>query len=196
MTVNTKAISRVLASGSLTILAASALSCGEPPPPSGVSPQVMTDALYAVMAADRAVYTREVVNRLQNEEKVIKAVEHWKDEKGLPLPAQMFRMGAEAAQKSNSSFTYSLLSQWPINKQNAPKTEAEKAGLKAVAETGKNYYTEETLGDKKYFTAVYADKATVEACSTCHNEHKDSPRKDFKVGDVLGGVVIRVPLGK
>jgi Protein of unknown function (DUF3365) len=193
---NGMAISRVLASGCLTILAVSALSCGEPPPPAGVSPQVMADALYAVMAADRTVYTREVVNRLQNEEKLIKAVEHWKDEKGLPLPAQMFRMGAEAAQKSNSSFTYSLLSQWPINKQNGPKTEVEKEGLKAVAETGKNFYKEEKLGEKKYFTAVYADKATVEACPSCHNDHKDSPRKDFKVGDVLGGVVIRIPLDK
>ena len=196
MTVNAKAISKASVTGSLTILAAFVLSCGEKPAAGGVSPQAMTDALYAVMAADRAVYTREIVNRLQNEENVIKATEHWKDEKTLPLPAQMFRMGAEAAQKNNASFTYSLLSQWPINKQNAPKTEAEKAGLKAVAETGKNYYTEEKLGDKNYFTAVYADKATVGACSACHNEHKDSPRKDFKVGDVMGGVVIRVPLDK
>ena len=25
------------------------------------------------------------------------------------------------------------------------------------------------------------------------NFHKDSPRKDFKLGDVMGGIVIRVP---
>jgi hypothetical protein len=31
-------------------------------------------------------------------------------------------------------------------------------------------------------------------CISCHNEHKDSPRKDFKLGDVMGGVVIRIPL--
>ena len=106
----------------------------------------------------------------------------------------MFRMGAEQAQKNNAPFTYSLLSQWPVNKQNGPKTDVEKAGLKAVAETGKNFYSEESLGGKKYFTAVYPDKAVVEACVKCHNEHKDSPKKDFKVGDVLGGVVIRIPL--
>ena len=39
----------------------------------------MTDALHAVMESDRTVYTRMVVNRLQNEEKVIKASEHFKD---------------------------------------------------------------------------------------------------------------------
>jgi len=28
----------------------------------------------------------------------------------------------------------------------------------------------------------------------CHNQHPASPRKDLKVGDVMGGVVVRVPL--
>jgi len=160
----------------------------------GVTPQVMTDALFAVISADRAVYTREVVNRLQNE-KVVKATEKYQDEKALPLPAMMLRMGAEHAKKVDSSFSYGLLSLWPINKQNGAKTDVEKEGLQFVADNaGKNFYKEETLGDKKYFTAVYADKGVVEACVNCHNEHKDSPKKDFKVGDTMGAVVIRVPL--
>lgn len=162
----------------------------------GVSPQAMTDALYAVISADRTVYTREVVNRLQNE-KVVKATEKYQDEKALPLPAMMLRMGAEAAKKTDSSFTYGLLSLWAINKQNGPKTDVEKKGLQYVVDNaGKNFYEEEMLGDKKYFTAVYADKGVVEACVNCHNEHKDSPKKDFKVGDTMGAVVIRVPLNK
>lgn len=161
----------------------------------GITPQKMADALHAVMSADRTVYTRNVVNRLQNEEKVIKATEHWKDEKTLPLPAQMFRMGAEMVAEKQAGFTYALLSKWPVNRQNAPKTEVEKAGLDAVAANpGKNHYAEETLGGARYFTAVYPDTAVAPACVTCHNEHKDSPRRDFKLGDVMGGVVLRVPL--
>ena len=161
-----------------------------------VTPQQMADALHAVMEADRTVYTRMVVNRLQNDEKVIKASEHWQDDKALPLPAQMFRMGAEMAAQKNASFSYALLSQWPVNKQNVPKTDAEKAGLEFVAgDAKKNYYAEETLGDKKYFTAVYPDVAVAPACINCHNSHKDSPRSDFKMGDVMGGVVVRIPIG-
>ncbi len=161
-----------------------------------ITPKKMADALHAVMDSDRAVYTKKVVNRLQNQEKVILASEHWEDDKALPLPAQMFRMGAELVQERNAGFTYSLLSEWPINKQNAPKTDAEIAGLKHVLATeGKeNYYTEESLGGKKYFTAVYADVGVATACVKCHNEHADSPRTDFKIGDVMGGVVIRIPL--
>jgi hypothetical protein len=176
--------------------------CSEAPaagagaPGSAVSPQRMADALHAVMEADRTVYTRTVVNRLQNDEKVIKASEHWQDDKALPLPAQMFRMGAEMAAQKNSDFSYALLSMWPVNKQNLPKTEAEKQGLQFVVDKkGQNFYTEETLGDRTYFTAVYPDVAIAPACVACHNGHKDSPRSDFQMGDVMGGVVVRIPVG-
>lgn len=177
----------------LSIIAPAALlACSGPRAPTGISPQKMADAIYAVVAADRTVYTREVVNRLQ-EAKVIKASEHFTDEKTLPLPAQMLRMAAESVQKRDQGFTYALLSQWPVNKQNAAKTSVEIAGLKAVAASGGSYYAEESLGGKKYFTAVYADKAVAAACVDCHNDNADSPRSDFKLGDVMGGVVIRIP---
>jgi hypothetical protein len=160
-----------------------------------VSYKDMADALHAVMESDRTVYTRLVVNRLTNEEKVIKASEHFKDDKALPLPAQMFRFGAEMVAEKKLPFSYSLQSLWPINKQNMPKTALEKKGLEAVAQDGsKPFYGEETLGKTKYFTAIYPDKAVAQACVTCHNEHKDTPKKDFKMGQTMGGVVLRIPM--
>ena len=163
---------------------------------SGIEPQFMADALHAVMESDRTVYTRNVVNRLTKEHDVIKATEHWKDEPTLPLPAQMFRMGAEMVAKKDVGFSYSLLSKWPINKQNTPRTDVEVQGLEYVAANkGSNFYAEETLGGQKYFTAVYADTAVAPACVSCHNEHKDSPKVDFSLGDVMGGVVLRIPVG-
>ncbi len=153
----------------------------------------IADALHSVMEADRTVYTKLIINRLQNQEKVIKASEHWKDEKALVLPAQMFRYGAEHVAEKGANFSYSLLSLWPVNKQNNAKTPVEKEGLEAVLK-GQPFYKTETLGGKKYFTAIYPDKAIAKACISCHNDHKDSPRKDFKMGDVLGGVVLRLPV--
>ncbi len=161
----------------------------------GISPQVMADALYAVMASDRTVYAQQVVHRLQDEEDVILASEHWRDDKALPLPAQMFRMGAEMVAEKTDAFSYALLSKWPVNKKNAPKTEIEIAGLDSVAKNpSKPFYSKESLGGIEYFTAVYADVAVSPACVTCHNAHKDSPRSDFELGGTMGGVVIRIPL--
>ncbi len=163
--------------------------------PASVSPQKMADALFTVMEADRATYTQKVLKRLVKEEKLIKASEHWKDDKALPLPAQMFRMASERAAENSSDFSYSLISAWPINKQNEPKTAAEKEGVKFIEDNpGKRFYKEEKLGGTTYFTAIYPDVAVSSACSSCHNDHKDSPKTDFKVGDTMGGVVIRIPL--
>jgi hypothetical protein len=166
-----------------------------PQPEVTFKPQEMADALHAVIAADREVYALHVVQRLQGDEKLIKASANWREEKALPLPAQLMRMGSEAVQQKGAEFHYVLRSLWPINPKNAAETATEKAGLESVAahpET--NYYSGESLGGRRYFTAVYPDKAVAQVCVDCHNQHADSPKKDFRVGDVMGGIVVRVPL--
>lgn len=190
----------IAASVSVALITFSGLTMAKESAEAKVSVKAMADALHMVMDSDRTVYTRKIVNRLAAKEKIIKASEHFDDDKALVLPAQMFRFGAEmvaerAEKNPDVNFSYSLQSMWPINKQNAPKTDAEKEGLKFVAENkGKNYYTEEELGGQKYFTAVYADTGVAPVCVSCHNEHKDTPKDDFKLGDVMGGVVIRIPI--
>jgi hypothetical protein len=184
-----------------TALAASILTvvgCGSGTPEKvGIDPKVYTDSLFAVMKADRTNYTKFVVKRLgPSGSGAVKPDENWQEyDNGTLLPAQMFRAGSEAVAEMTDDFTYTLQSVWPINAQNAPKTPVEKAGLEYIAANpGENFYGEETLGDVTYYTAVYPDVAVSDACTKCHNEHKDSPRTDFELGEVMGGVVIRVPL--
>lgn len=172
-------------------------ACTEDSKTAAIEPKIYTDSLFAVMNADRANYTKLIVQRLGPKGSgAIKPDEHWEDlTNGALLPAQMFRAGAEAVAEVTDEFTYSLQSVWPINAQNEPKTPMEKEGLEYIAANpGQNFYGEEKLGDVTYYTAVYPDIAVAGACISCHNAHKDSPRDDFKLGEVMGGVVIRVPL--
>ena len=159
------------------------------------SPRAMADALYAVIESDRTVYSRLVVDRLQDEEEVVHSTEHWRDEKALPLPIQMLRMGAELTAVKTDVFSYSLMSKWPVNKENAPKTDADITGLDRIENDPLTpFYTTETIDGIEYFNAYYADIATSPACMSCHNNHAASPRRDFEFGDVMGGVVVRIPL--
>ncbi|MDE0243990.1 MAG: DUF3365 domain-containing protein [Gammaproteobacteria bacterium] len=161
----------------------------------GIPYAKVADMLYRVMSADREVYTRLVVQRLTVDEEILTASEHFEDEAALPLPAQMFRFGAETVMDNTEDFSYALLSLDPINSNNGPVTELEREGLQFVAENpDENFYGEEELGGERYFAAVYADRAVAEACIECHNNHRDSPRTDLEVGDVMGGVVIRIRL--
>lgn len=159
------------------------------------SAKQLADMLHLVMESDRTVYTRVIVNRLTLQDKVITASEHFEDDKALALPAQMFRFGSEMVASKTQDFQYSLQSLWAVNKQNMPRTDLEKKGLAFISENpGERFYGEETLGGVEYFTAIYPDVAVAQACISCHNDHADSPRRDFKMGDVMGGVVIRIPI--
>ena len=100
-------------------------------------------------------HTRMVVQRLTVDEKVITVSEHFKDDAALPLPAQMFRFGAEKVMDNTEDFSYSLLSLNPINKKNGPGTALEREGLAFVADNpGENFYGEEELDGERYFAAV------------------------------------------
>jgi len=185
----------------LLLLALSACGKIEPrssaTPPAEVTfkPKEMADALHSVIAADREVYSRHILQRLATDEKLMKVSENWQQDKALPVPAQVLRLGSEAVQQKGAEFHYVLRSLWPINPRNAPETDTEKKGLQAVIDHPEtNFYAEESLGGRRYFTAVYADLAVVSNCVECHNTHQASGKKDFKIGDVMGGTVVRVPL--
>ena len=152
----------------------------------------VADMLYALALANRTVYTRDVVQRLgPSKESVIIATEHYIDKKGLPLPAQMFSLTANEI--DNSDYWLSLRSLTPINYANGPLTPLEEQGLQYVmTNPDKAFYAEDGSAGQPSTVAIYADVASVEACVACHNSHPQSPRHDFKLGDVMGGVIVRV----
>lgn len=153
---------------------------GAPPPEPAVmfKPQEMADALHAVIAADQKTYALA-----------------GGDQGLMALHAQRLRQTAESIQQQGAEFHYVLRSLRPINPKNAPETDSERAGLQYVLDhPGSNYYGGESLGGRRYFTAVYAETATVNACADCHNQNPGSPARDLKAGEVMGGLVVRVPL--
>lgn len=178
----------------LLLLPAAAACRTTPPVPPGIPPEQVADYIHTVIAADRETYAEQVVHRLQDVDGVIKANEHFREEKALPLPAQMLRMGAKLASE-NGPFRYALISPWAINKANLPRSDFEKKGMEVVAgDASKPFTSYETVAGKRYFMALYADRAVSEACIKCHNAHEESPRRDFKLGETMGGISIALPL--
>jgi hypothetical protein len=161
----------------------------------GIPPETVADFLHAVIESDRTFYTIHVVERLQKQGSVT-AEETWRaDKKSLPLPAQFLHEANDLARMTGTKVHYRLISLWPINPQNAPATETERAGLEAVRQHPERASTGMVTRDgRQYFQAIYADRAVTEACVGCHNAHPRSPKKDFKVPDVMGGLVIEIPL--
>ncbi|HEX2056315.1 MAG TPA: DUF3365 domain-containing protein [Nitrospiraceae bacterium] len=164
--------------------------------PEGIPPKTVADYLRAVIMAHRHFYTIHIVNRLQ-QERIIDASENWQATHSLPLPVQLLQETSEIAELTGPNVRYRLISQWPINKANAPANEFERMALKEVqAHPNRPYSSTTRSGGGQVFETVYADVAVTMACVQCHNAHPNSPKSDFKTGDVMGGLVISFPLSR
>ncbi|MBI4402098.1 MAG: DUF3365 domain-containing protein [Nitrospirae bacterium] len=153
---------------------------------------MVADYVHAVIQADREIYTKNVVERMQAKGIVV-ASENWQEKNTLPLPAQ-FLMDSAHLVARRSNIRYRLLSLWPINARNGPATEFERAGLAAVLTQPDRPYTGFfESGQKWYYQAIYADRAVSQTCVGCHNAHPDSPKRDFRQNDVMGGIMITIP---
>ncbi|MGQ0667218.1 MAG: Tll0287-like domain-containing protein [Nitrospiraceae bacterium] len=156
----------------------------------------VADYIHAVIEADRDVYTRHVVERLQTRG-VVDASENWEQRNTLPLPAQFLLESGRQMGKKGLGLQYRLISLWPINKRNLAANAFESIGLGAVLTQPNRPYTGITrVGDTRVFEAVYADLAITQSCVGCHNAHPDSPKHDFKMNDVMGAIVISIQLAQ
>ena len=160
----------------------------------GIPPDEVADYIHAVIAADRTLYTTHVVNRMQ-ENGIVIASELWKGRAQLPLPAQMLLLSGLEVEAQGSGLKFRLASLWPLEESNGPANVFEKTGLEVVAEDPNESYSGTIKrGKLKYFKAIYADRAVSKACVECHNGHLLSPKRDFKLGDVMGAIIISFPV--
>lgn len=166
----------------------------EPPAPIGISPDKVADYVHAVLQADRTIYTTQIVTRMQ-EKHIVKATEHWEQDNGIPLPAQFLQHSGRLVAESGRGIRYRLISLSPIYQRNAPATDFERIALETLARQQDQPVTGMvTSGKKQYFQAIYPDRAVSVTCIGCHNAHPLSPKRDFKMHDVMGAISITIPI--
>ena len=162
--------------------------------PSGIPPEKVADYVHAILEADRTIYTTQIVNRMQ-EKGIVGAAEHWEQDNALPLPAQFLQHSGRLVAESGTGIRYRLIGLSPIYQRNAPATDFERKALETLRRQSERPVTGIVAsGKKQYFQAIYPDRAVSNACVTCHNSHPLSPKQDFKLNEVMGGIAITIPL--
>jgi hypothetical protein len=150
--------------------------------------------VHAIIQADRATYTTQIVDRMQLRGITV-ASENWEQRGTLPLPVQFLRESSRLVAENQKGVSFKLMSLWPINQRNGPTNEFERTGLQEVlAQVDRPYTGIMTKGGSQYYQAVFADRAISQGCVGCHNAHAESPKRNFKLNDVMGGVLVTFPL--
>ena len=167
-----------------------------PPPSNGaISPKDEADSLHFVNATDRELYCREYLAHQTGSESSPNAAAGTKPGESWPLPSEMLRRAAESIQNKGAEFSYALRSLHPVDPRDGPQTELEQRGLAFVtSHPGQNYYGQEMLGGRRYFTAVFPDIPAVTVRVDSQDRGLASIALSQQTGEVTGAVVVRVPL--
>jgi len=185
---------RILGGLCAIMLAGVAVEVAQAGETAGIPPELVAEYIHAIVQADRTIYSTHVVERLQDL-KVTVAAEEWKARGTLPLPAQMLQMAGQEVQGLGLGLRIRLASLGPIYEKNGPADQFERAGLEAVAKNPRKPYTGIIAErDRHIFKAIFADRAVSVACVACHNSHDQSPKRDYKLYDVMGGIIISFPV--
>lgn len=160
----------------------------------GIPPDLVASYLHSIIEADRTIYSTHVVERLQKKG-ILSADEAWEQRNSLPLPAQFLQKSGRVVAEQGTGIRFRLVSLWPIYERNGPATAFERKGMEIVSQHPDEPYSGVIKSGKlQYFQAIYADKAVTASCINCHNTHPLSPKRNFKLNDVMGAIVITIPL--
>jgi signal transduction histidine kinase len=152
-------------------------------------------SLYAdALEEVRKVYTSEVVDRLVD--RVTVTHDYATREGAIPLPVTFSMEVDKRVSKETAGMQARLYSDFPFpsRKDGGPRDDFERAALRQLRQfPDRPFYRFEDFQGRQSLRYAVADRMEA-GCVSCHNSHPDSPKTDWKVGDVRGVIEIIRPL--
>jgi adenylate cyclase len=141
-------------------------------------------------SAARGLYTRRIVGdgKIQK----LRFHERWHNDtiEAGPLPALFLRETAIQLEKSGVRLGLFLGSDFPIVATNKLiDNQLAMFEQMKIDKKPRFFYDENT----QRHTAMFIDIASTAACVSCHNEHPNSPKTDWKLGDIMGATTWTFP---
>jgi diguanylate cyclase (GGDEF)-like protein len=152
------------------------------------------ESVLTQIQADREYYSSVVIPRLTAMNVPVSADYHHTPN-GFPLPATFIREVTEMIANSPAAYRVKLISPWPINRKNGVQDAFEEDGFNALLNTNtKLFKRQEQVNGATVMRFLVPDRAVSHTCLGCHNTHPNSPKQDFKLNDIMGGIEISIPI--
>ena len=145
----------------------------------------------------RTLYASKVVETVKNQG--VEVTHDYHQKKGaIPLPATFSReLAMHISKKTNYGIEFRLYSMYPFPwriKDYKPLDNFERDAFTAIKENKKNpFYLIEDQNGKRVLRYAKAD-IMLASCVSCHNSHPQTPKSDWKVGDLRGILEVSFPL--
>jgi hypothetical protein len=148
------------------------------------------DAVNAINARARQIYTKEIVGA--GKAAGLAFDEDWQEDavQAGPLPALFLRGTAAALERDPFELGLFLGSDYPINPSN--RFSAEQLARFEQVKTDRQPRYGQVAGEGTMF-GMYADVASAQPCVTCHNDHRDTPKTNWRLDDIMGATTWTFP---
>ncbi len=151
--------------------------------------------LTLALAEFRTLYTSEVVVRAQ--QRGIEVTHDYATREGaIPLPATLSMLLGEQIGRAGSGATVRLFSNHPFpwRTNGGAQDDFEQQAIEQLQQNpAQPFFRFEEVSGKGVLRYATADLMRA-SCISCHNSHPDSPKTDWKVGDVRGVLEVTFPL--
>ncbi|MBI5969713.1 MAG: DUF3365 domain-containing protein [Deltaproteobacteria bacterium] len=145
------------------------------------------------ISADRQFYSATVVKRALDAGMKVSGSYH-SVEKSIPTPAAFLREVSESLGASGG-FYVNIVSLSPLNPESGPRDEFQKTALEKFAKgLDTRHYEFTKHKGMESARLIIPDVATSETCVNCHNKAQGGGATKHKIGDVMGGIEIIVPI--
>jgi signal transduction histidine kinase len=151
-------------------------------------------AIHTQIMADREYYSSVIVPRILELGGTLDSQYH--DVRGgLPLPATFVREASEIAARREGGYAAHVISPWAINKNRGLKDQFHHEAFSALAvNPNQQLLSIDKVEDRAVMRVLMADVASAQSCVDCHNAHPESPKHDFKLHDLMGGLEVIMPI--
>lgn len=186
-----------IAAGVFTITCVFFASCGTIPEESGKgesTKRFSAEEAFIMVAKEndvaRTLYTKAIVGA--GAKQGLKFDEDWEKDEVMagPLPALFLRGISADIQKGTVPLGLYLGSDFPVRKSNKFAGKQDNLFQEMRNDTLPKYFYD---SESTVYTAMFPDFAVAGACVTCHNDHQETMKSDWKLGDIMGATTWTYP---
>lgn len=144
-----------------------------------------------LIATVQNFYSKEIVARVQDLAGLEVTHDFRATDNAIPLPTTLTIELSKEFESSGAQSSFRLISEYPFPLRKGRKlSDFDKRALASLVEGRQQEFFDEGIDAEKRVFNYATPVIMTETCVACHNTRPDSPKLDWKVGDVRGALVI------
>jgi len=143
----------------------------------------------------RSYYNSDILSKVKAHTDLKVNFDHKKFDTTIPLPATVVHDLGELF-TNGSDISVQMYSDFPFpNRQDRVLDKFQQESLKYILKHNDKPYSSEDIKDGRLiYRTAFPDYLSANSCVNCHNTRPDTPKTDWKLGDIRGVIEVSVPI--